>query len=181
MTEIAGHQARRLAAAESSKLKSLLFGLCASFLLTGTACYAQSASASATAQIEKLMAEYHQAVVSHDGARMSSLFIDDGSTWFNVLSDAAYARARAKDPAAPKVRHSSFQAFAKVVSGSHAAFDPTHSHVRILTDGTIASVYFNFVFLVDGKPENRGSETWQLVKASDGWKIAAITYSSNPP
>jgi SnoaL-like domain len=181
MTEIARHQARRPAATESSELKSPWFGLCAAFFLTGTACYAQSASPSATAQIEKLMAEYHQAVVSHDGARMSSLFIDDGSTWFNVLSDAAYARARAKDPAALKVRHSSFQAFAKVVSGSHAAFDPEHGKVRILTDGTIASVYFDFVFLVDGKPENRGSETWQLVKASDGWKIAAITYSSNPP
>lgn len=53
--------------------------------------------------------------------------------------------------------------------------------MRILTDGTIASVYFNFVFLIDGKPENQGSETWQLVKTGDGWKIAAITtYSSNP-
>ena len=47
-------------------------------------------------------------------------------------------------------------------------------------DGTIASVYFDFAFVIDGKPENQGRETWQLVKASDGWKIVAITYSSNP-
>ncbi|HEV2441461.1 MAG TPA: nuclear transport factor 2 family protein [Steroidobacteraceae bacterium] len=142
---------------------------------------AQSAgvSATATAEIEHLMAEYHQAVASHDGARMASMFIDKGS-WFNVLSDAAYARARAKNPAALKVRPWSFQDFAKVVSSSRAALDPRHSNVRILTDGTIASVYFKYVFLIDGKPENRGSETWQLVKANDGWKIAAITYSSNP-
>lgn len=136
-------------------------------------------SAPAIRQIEQLMAEYHQAVVSHDGARLASLFIANGS-WFNVLSDAAYARARVKDPAALKVRLWSFQQFAKVVSGSRASLDPQHSNVRILTDGTIASVYFKYVYLIDGKPENQGSETWQLVKASDGWRIAAITYSSNP-
>jgi hypothetical protein len=173
-------------------LKSLRFSLYAFVLLTATT-FSQSPpvrattapdadrSARATAEIEQLMAEYHQAVVSHDGARLSSLFIDNGSTWFNVLSDAAYARARAKDPAASKVRHSSFQWFANIVSTTRSTFDPEHSDVRILTDGTIASVYFNFVFLVDGKPENKGSETWQLLRTSTGWKIAAITYSSDPP
>ena len=51
----------------------------------------------------------------------------------------------------------------------------------IHTDGTIAAVYFDFVFNVDGKANNRGSETWQLVKAADGWRIASIVYSSAPP
>jgi hypothetical protein len=173
-------------------LKSLPFAFHALVLLAATVFFAHSpvsqateaggagSSARATAQIKRLMADYHQAVVSHDGARLSAMFIDTGSTWFNVMSDAAYANARAKNPATLKVRHSSFQWFAKIVSSSHSALDPEHDNVRILTDGTIASVYFNFVFLVDGKQENRGSETWQLVNTSNGWKIAAITYSSDP-
>jgi hypothetical protein len=173
-------------------LTSLRFALYPLLLLAVTAAHAQSPasqaragqdaarSAQAKAEIESLMARYHQAVVSHDGARLSSLFIGKGSAWFNVLSDAAYARARGKSPAAPKVRPGSYQQFAKIVSDSHDALDPQHGKVRILTDGTIATVYFNFIFRINGKAENRGSETWQLVKASDGWKIAAITYSSNP-
>jgi ketosteroid isomerase-like protein len=180
-------------------MKSVRFALYVFFLWTAAASFAQSsvnqateaqsaglsspATAEieqATAEIENLMGAFHQAVASHDGARVSSMFIDDGSTWFNVLSDAAYARLRAKNPTVLKVRHSSFQEFAKFVSSSHAALDPQHSNIQIHTDGTIASVYFNFVFVIDGKPENQGSETWQLVKASDGWKIVAITYSSNP-
>jgi hypothetical protein len=52
--------------------------------------------------------------------------------------------------------------------------------VQINSDGTIASVYFDFIFLSDGKETNHGSEAWQLVKGTDGWNIAAITYSSNP-
>ncbi len=133
------------------------------------------------AEIEHVMASFHQAVATHDGPGVAALFVPEGSTWFNVLSEDAYAAARVKAPNTPKVRHSTFADFSKFVSSSTAALNPQHTNVQIHTDGTIASVYFDFVFLIDGKPQNRGSETWQVVKAADGWKIAAITYSSNPP
>jgi hypothetical protein len=68
-----------------------------------------------------------------------------------------------------------------LVSATTKSFDPEHSNVVIHTDGTIAAVYFDFVFNVDGKANNRGSETWQLVKSADGWRIASIIYSSEPP
>jgi hypothetical protein len=99
----------------------------------------------------------------------------------SVLSDNAYDRAQAKGAKDRKVRVSSYRDFAKLVSSTPKAFEPEHSNVVIHTDGTIAIVYFDYVFNVDGKPENRGSETWQLVKATDGWRIVAIIYSSNPP
>ena len=130
--------------------------------------------------IQRVMALYHEAVITHDGARLASLFIPEGSAWLNVLSDDAYARAKAKSPDAAKIRVGSFRDFADVVSRSKANFNPTHTKVQIQSDGTIACVYFSFVFFSEGKEVNRGSETWQLVKATDGWKIAAITYSSNP-
>jgi ketosteroid isomerase-like protein len=131
------------------------------------------------AAIEQVMKQFHDAVVTHDGASLSSLFLPDANIWLNVLTDDAYARAQAK-AATPKVRVSSYRDFAKFVSTTSKALDPEHSNVVIHTDGTIAAVYFDFVFKEDGKDENRGSETWQLVKAADGWRIAAITYSSDP-
>lgn len=78
------------------------------------------------------------------------------------------------------MRAGSYQAFARPVSTSKVSFNPTHTNVRASGDGTIASVYLDFVFLADGKEQNRGSESWQLVKGAEGWRIAAITYSSNP-
>ena len=130
--------------------------------------------------IQHVMDSFHSAVVAHDGARLSALFIPEGSAWLNVLSDEAYARAKAKSPDAPKIRVGSYKQFASFVSSSKAAIDPRHTHIKIQTDGVIATVYFDFVFLIDGKEENRGSETWQLVKGPAGWLIAAITYSSDP-
>ena len=118
--------------------------------------------------IQHLMTTFHEAVVAHDGSRLETLFIRDGSLWLNVL----------KSP--PTVRVGSYHDFAKFVSTTKSALNPKHSRIRILTDGTIASVYFDFVFLIDGKAENKGSETWTLVKGADGWRIAALTYSSEP-
>ena len=132
------------------------------------------------AAIERVMKQFHDAVVAHDGAALSDLFLPDANIWLNVLTDIAYDRAQAKSAKISKVRVSSYRDFAKFVSTTPKALNPEHSNVVIHTDGTIAAVYFDFVFNIDGKAENRGSETWQLVKAADGWRIAAISYSSDP-
>ena len=133
-----------------------------------------------TMDVQHVLDAYHAAVLAHDGARLASLFLPQGSTWINVLSDEAYARVKAKSPNATRVRVGSYTDFAKLVSSSKASLDPTHANMTIHTDGTVASVYFDFIFLVDGKETNRGSETWVLVKSDGGWRIADITYSSNP-
>jgi ketosteroid isomerase-like protein len=131
--------------------------------------------------IEQVMKDYHTAILARNGTALAGLFLPDANLWLNVLTDSAYARAQAKSPTAQKIRISSYQDFAKLVSTTPKNFDPEHSNVVIHTDGTIAAVYFDFVFNVDGKATNRGSETWQLVKAADGWRIASIVYSSEPP
>ena len=131
--------------------------------------------------IEQVMKQYHAAILAHDGTALSGLFLPDANLWLNVLTDSAYARAQANSPTAQKVRVSNYKDFAKLVSTTLKSFDPEHSNVVIHTDGTIAAVYFDFVFNVAGKANNRGSETWQLVKAADGWRIASIIYSSEPP
>jgi hypothetical protein len=131
--------------------------------------------------IEQVMKQYHAAILAHDGTALSGLFLPDANLWLNVLTDSAYARAQSKSATAQKIRVGSYRDFAKLVSTTPKKFDPEHSNVVIRTDGTIAAVYFDFVFNVDGKANNRGSETWQLVKAADGWRIASIIYSSEPP
>jgi sulfur transfer complex TusBCD TusB component (DsrH family) len=136
--------------------------------------------ASDTVDVQHVIDAYHEAVLTHDGDRLAHLFLPQGGMWLNVLSDDTYARAKAKSPDAVKIHAGSYTDFVKLVSTSKASFNPTHTHLQQNSDGTIASVYFDFVFLIDGKEQNRGSETWVLVSGSDGWRIAAITFSSNP-
>jgi ketosteroid isomerase-like protein len=172
------------------KLKNL--ALCALALLP-MAAIAQAPSHSAAqteavndhhtdeAAIEQVMKQYHAAILAHDGTALFSLFLPDANLWPNVLTDSTYARAKAKSATAQKSRVSNYPDFVKLVSTTTKNFDPEHSNVVIHTDGTIAGVYFDFVFNVDGKANNRSSETWQLAKSADGWRIASIICSSEPP
>lgn len=132
------------------------------------------------ADIQHVMDIYHHAVAAHDGKGVSSLFLNQASTLVSVLSDQSFVAVKAKNAAVQKVRISSSQDFAHFVSNTKSALDPRHEDVQIKSDGTVASVYFHFEFVIDGKIQNRGDETWQLVKTVDGWRIVIITYSSNP-
>ncbi|MEA1647850.1 hypothetical protein UAJ10_02310 [Nitrospirillum sp. BR 11164] len=147
------------------------------FILSLCLAPAARAEASDEAGIRQVMDAFHAAVVGHDGARLASLFLPDGGAWLNVLTDQAYAFVAG---AKPKVRVGSHRDFATFVSTTKSALDPRHDNIRIVSDGTVASVTFDFHFLIDGVETNRGMEMWQLVKDADGWRIAAITYSSTP-
>jgi len=126
------------------------------------------AFASDKEDIEKLMAGYHEAVVAHDGEKVKSFFLPQGTAWFTVVS------------ASHKLRPGSYQDFASFVSTTKSALDPRHTELELRSDGTVATVWFRFQFMIDGKEENRGHETWQLVKTEQGWRIAALSYSSDP-
>jgi hypothetical protein len=147
--------------------------------VAGTPSQAGTASQD-VADIQRVMEAFHHAVATHDGRGVSELFLDHGSTWVTVLSDKAFSTARAKNASTEKVRVSSYRDFAAFVSSTKSDLDPRHADVRITSDGAVASVYFHFEFNIDGKIENRGDEMRQLVKTVDGWRIVAITYSSNP-
>src|ERR1700735_584472 len=127
-------------------ISSVVFALT---ILTAAASFAQSPSpaesneatpastASATVDVQHVIDAYHEAVLAHDGSRLAQLFIPQGGMWLNVLSDDAYARAKAKSPDAVKIRVGSYSDFAKVVSTSKASFNPTHTHLQENSDGTI--------------------------------------------
>jgi hypothetical protein len=140
----------------------------------------QASDDGSTKEIQQVMDEFHEAVTSHDGARLTKLFLPEGSVWLNVLTDKAYQHRLLQSPSTVKVKVGNYQDFAKFVSSTTKVLDPRHTNVVIHTNGTVATVFFDFVFYIDGQPENQGSETWQLVKGTDGWRIAAISYSSEP-
>src|ERR1700691_3832797 len=56
------------------------------------------------AAIEQVMKQYHEAVVTHNGAALSGLFLPDANIWLNVLTDSTYDRAKAKAPTTQTVR-----------------------------------------------------------------------------
>jgi hypothetical protein len=84
-------------------------------------------SPSDTVDVQHVIDSYHEAVLAHDGSRLSSLFLPQGSMWLNVLSDDAFAQVKAKSPKATKVHIGSYTDFAKMVSNPKVSLNPTHA------------------------------------------------------
>ena len=142
---------------------------------------ANASTAADTADITHLIDAYHQAVVGHDAGRLAALFTGSDAAWSSVLSDRGVARVRAAKPNSPRIRAGGLAAFLTMVGAGRPQLDPQHDHLVIRSDGSIATVTFDFRFFIDGVEQNHGAESWQLVKSDDGWRIASIVYSSTPP
>ncbi|MDE1895046.1 MAG: nuclear transport factor 2 family protein [Xanthomonadaceae bacterium] len=138
-----------------------------------------SATESPKAEINKVIARFQSSLKKHDAEALGRLFVSGSDAWVTTLGDTTLKTMRDKHPTAPRYKVGTRKSFLDFVSSNSSDIDEEFHDVRIDTDGSIASVYFTFEFLMDGKVQNRGAETWQLVKTDDGWKIAAMLYSSN--
>jgi hypothetical protein len=145
--------------------------------LAGTARAADSGREADVAAIRQVVGQFKAAIIARDGKSLGTLFLQDHDSWLSVADEPTYAAVKARNPAARKVLPWSWKKFADFVQGAAKPVEERFYNIRIDTNGTVASVWFDFDFLIDGQVTNRGSESWQLVRAEDGWKISSMLYS----
>jgi hypothetical protein len=131
------------------------------------------------AAIKQVVEQFKAAIVAHDGKTLESLFVQDHDSWLTVaaVDDATWAEVKARNPKARRYRAGSRRQFVEFVQTNPKPIEERFYNVRIDTNGAVGSVYFDFDFIEDGKVGNRGSETWQMLRTEDGWKIGAMLYS----
>ena len=163
-------------------MKILLLATVSLALMTGSA-HAATASNTATSdaqsQIEQVIARFQTAIIKKDKAGLSDLFLPANNSWIAVPTEATYRVVHARHHNARRFMPGSYTEFVSFISTSPERMEEKFSNVKIETDGAVASVYFDFVFLSNGEQQNRGSETWQLINTGSGWKINALVYSIN--
>jgi hypothetical protein len=69
--------------------------------------------------------------------------------------------------------------FLSFVGNSPKAIEERFYNLQIVQDGHVATVTFDYDFLMDGQPQNHGIESWQLYKTEGNWKIISIVWSSH--
>lgn len=138
-------------------------------------------TAQAEQAIRAIIAQFQQGIVAKDGARLRSLFLPASPSWFSVASERELQRRRAAKPEAARFRASDYDSFVRTIEQSRVAEEERFRNIRIHTDGAVASVHFDFVYLSDGKPANQGQEAWHLIRTDAGWKIVSLIYSVERP
>ena len=132
------------------------------------------------AAIRQVVEQFKGAIIARDAKTLGGLFLQDHDSWLSVVDQQAWTAIKARDAAARKVQPWSWKKFAEFVQNSPKPVEERFYGVRIDTNGTVATVWFEFDFLIDGEVTNRGSECWQMVHAEDGWKISSMLFSSGP-
>lgn len=143
---------------------------------------AQTADSSNTAQIEQVIETFRTAIVNKDEKTFLRLFLKENITWTGVITDASIERMYANRPKPEMKRPSKFfssspRQFIKFVVKDKEKIDETISNVRIDSDGDVGLVWFDYNFVRGSYKQNWGKESWQMVRTSDGWKIAAVVWS----
>lgn len=155
-----------------------LFALILAILCLAVPAQAASRAPEAdVAAIRQVVEQFRTAIIARDGDTLRSLFLQDHDSWLSVADEQTWAAAKASKPGARKIEPSSWKQFADFVQGARKPVEERFYNVRIDTNGAVASVWFDFDFLVDGKMVNRGSESWQMVRTDEGWKISSMLYS----
>jgi hypothetical protein len=157
-------------------MRAILSLIVLAMCLVGPA-HAAGAPATDVAAIQKVVEQFKAAIIAHDGNTLASLFLQDHDSWLSVADDAVWAEMKARNPQARKVVPSSWKEFSTFIQDEKKPVEERFYNVRIESNGAVASVWFDFDFLVDGKVTNRGSESWQMVRAENGWKISSMLYS----
>ena len=128
--------------------------------------------AAAVAEIDTIVKAFQAAIIAKDRAALEAMFLPADNSWLMVASDPARLK-----PGQPRVRPSSYRQFAESIGNSKVPVEERFYNVRIHSNGSIGTVYFDFEFVENGKVTNKGAESWHMVKTEGGWKISSMVFS----
>lgn len=143
---------------------------------------AQAPDSKDKAHIERVIENFRAAIINKDEEAFMKLFLKEDITWTGVTTDASIERLYANRPRPElkrpfKTFNSSPRQFISSIAKAKEKQEETMSNVRIDSDGDVAQVWFDYSFVNGSYKQNWGKESWQMVRTSDGWKIAAVVWS----
>ena len=160
----------------------LLLATALSATAQGTAYDRPPVSTSAdVAAITQVTVDFRSALSRKDVPALSGLMLNPGILFASPPSPAFVKSRRERgSPEFNGAEPGGFASFASFVAGSPVALEEKFYNIKITQDGHLAWVIFDFEFLAEGKVENYGVESWQLLKTADEqWKIMSVVWSSH--
>lgn len=140
------------------------------------------------AAVGEVLEAFRTSIIKKDKATFVSLFFSDKPehvTWQFVDDDIRVARFAKFAPEARKaLRVPQWNYLALIEDVTKEGAKPSEELIRnvvIDTDGEVASVNFDYSFVLDGEEMNWGREMLHMVRTEDGWKIISVIFSQRDP
>ena len=130
-------------------------------------------------EINNLINKYIKSVIDRDSVAFYNLFNDGVVTWCAALKDRSQAKEIEKKGEA-KAGSNYFSGTYKGFFRSLFKFKTTEDkfdNIKIIEDGTVASVTMDYSFWGNDKMTNWGNKYLALIKRDGQWKITGVIFS----
>lgn len=137
--------------------------------------------------LQAVIESFRTAIIRKDKPAFMALFFSNKPelvTWQAVVDDPSLRWIQKTKPQALKARYrpdNNFVAFIDGIVSDKTAAEEKFSNIQIDTDGEVASISFDYVYLSDRHATNSGREKWLLVRTEQGWKITSVVYTIRLP
>ncbi|PKG95949.1 hypothetical protein [Paraglaciecola sp. MB-3u-78] len=140
-----------------------------------------------------IVKSFESAIISKDKSKFLNLFVDGTVSWVGVHTKSDYENElkwanskegielkrkigdKFREPA--KYRYSTPEIFIDSIIDNPKGQREEISNIKIVCDGEIAAIYFDYIFYDGDRKSNSGKENWQLINTGNGWKINAVNFS----
>jgi ketosteroid isomerase-like protein len=133
------------------------------------------------AAIRQLTQDFHDALVAKNARQLSTLVFNSNILFASPASPEKVKTINDKqDVNFDGVAPGGFERFAEFVGTAPGAMEERFYDMKVVQDGHLGWVSFDFEFLQEGKVTNYGLETWVVLKTQgDKWKILSNIWSSH--
>ena len=145
---------------------------------------AQKSAAGNEAELYKVVENFRTSLIKKDKSLFLGLFLESNIGWQSVTENESLARIKVKQPKAVKVfvnPKDNYLSFIDFIVKDKKPIEETFANIKISTDGDVAFIGFDYVFLYDGRESNHGKEHWLLVRTENDWKITSVVWSETLP
>lgn len=129
--------------------------------------------------IQAIIDVYSESVIAKDSIAFYGLFNEGNVVWCAAYKDRTQAKeieAKGEKKAGSNYFSGSYKGFMRGLYGDQATEDK-FDNIKIIEDGTVASVTMDYSFWADHKMTNWGSKYLNLIKRDGKWKITSVIYS----
>jgi hypothetical protein len=130
-------------------------------------------------EIQNLINEFKSAIKNKDSVALTNLFYDKKITWISVAHDKSFEYVKKLDPNSKEIQQSGAYELLNDPQLKDIGLEEKFYNINIFTDGKLATVVFDYKFLMGSTTTNWGAESWQLVKINNSWKIYNLMYTFN--
>lgn len=127
-------------------------------------------------EISVLIDKYSKSVIKKDSTSFYELFNDGTVTWCAAIKDRSQAREIEKKGVSSNYFSGSYKGFLRSLF-RYTSTEDKFDNIRIVEDGTVASVTMDYSFWANNKMTNWGGKYLTLIKRDGKWKITSVIYS----